>query len=1046
MLQAYLTLPDGVVSTPESALVTGYQYLTDGSTAVADQLQQGMTNGSAPLVTRLIDPAEQEPEIGVSWSANDLRQEILAAPRYDFIYLAGHFSASRALAADYDEVDTFASSELAGIPDDLLANTIIFSSGCHSGYNVVQNHAIPNITEELDWAQAFAQEGATLIAGTGYQYGDGEGTEYGERLYLEFTHNLRYGTGPIPVGKALVGAKQDYLANASADLNGGVFEKTILISTLFGLPMLQVDLPNRLSEPVIPPAVTTTDPVAAGTPGHDLGLHYIDVSFNPSLTEETRELYDPLADETVTTTFYTSDDGFTAIPAHPYLPRAVYNVSNEIGVMRGTGFRGGMYSDQLNVQPYTSVVATELAGSHPTFYSEHFYPIQPWLVNYYDFLIDPDNGDITLMLNPLQYQSNGVGSAKGTMRKYAQMDFRLFYSGETGPTAESAAPAIGHVLSTLDDSGVDDLINFEVQISGVIPNVAGDALIPGVNQAWITFTSLSGEASDPWYGKWQPLDLSLDDPNRPNLWTADILLPANVPAEDVRYIVQAVGANGLVSIVTNFGAYFALDIDPGLPTLPQGINENPPQPTTLALTSAPSSGQYGETASFTAKLTNANGNLAGKAVTFGLGSQSLPALTNGSGEATVAFYLLNQPGAYQINAAFAGDATNKAAQAGTPFTLAKQPSTLTLSPASLSVPVGDDGSIMAALVNGDGAAIREKSVLFVIRDSSDQIVFVRSAITGFNGTTALSVRDAALPEGNYKVEAYFGGNSPVPAIKLNSAFFEPSSAAPPTNLTIGDGISESLIYISTKRPGFIRSDRVAYRAEDILLYDANADAWSLFFDGSDVGLPRRNLEAFAFLDDGSILMSFSWRVKDLPGVGQVRPEDIVRFEPTTTGENTTGTFSMYFDGSDVGLSARAEAIDGLALAPDGELVISVKIKAIVPGSAGTVKAQDEDLLLFDGSLGPNTSGTWSLYFDGSDVGLTRGREDIAGVGIDPLSGKIYLSMLGRFQANGISGSSRDIVACTPLSLAEATQCDFEMFWQGDDHDLGRQLIDGLEIR
>ena len=76
-----------------------------------------------------------------------------------------------------------------------MQNAIIFSAGCHSGYNIVNADAVPQVTREPDWAQTFARKGATLIAGTGYQYGDTDFVEYSERLYLEFAKHLRYGTG-----------------------------------------------------------------------------------------------------------------------------------------------------------------------------------------------------------------------------------------------------------------------------------------------------------------------------------------------------------------------------------------------------------------------------------------------------------------------------------------------------------------------------------------------------------------------------------------------------------------------------------------------------------------------------------------------------------------------------------------------------------------------------------------------------------------------------------------------------------------------------------
>ena len=72
------------------------------------------------------------------------------------------------------------------------------------------------MTEPLDWAQAFARKRATLIAGTGYQYGDTDFLEYSERLYPNFAKELRAGTGPVAVGQALVDAKQHYLAGHAA--------------------------------------------------------------------------------------------------------------------------------------------------------------------------------------------------------------------------------------------------------------------------------------------------------------------------------------------------------------------------------------------------------------------------------------------------------------------------------------------------------------------------------------------------------------------------------------------------------------------------------------------------------------------------------------------------------------------------------------------------------------------------------------------------------------------------------------------------------------
>ena len=66
----------------------------------------------------------------------------------------------------------------------------------------------------------------TLIAGTGYQYGDTEIIEYSERLYLNFSRQLRAGDGPVAVGKALAKAKSLYLAETP--LMRGLHEKALL--------------------------------------------------------------------------------------------------------------------------------------------------------------------------------------------------------------------------------------------------------------------------------------------------------------------------------------------------------------------------------------------------------------------------------------------------------------------------------------------------------------------------------------------------------------------------------------------------------------------------------------------------------------------------------------------------------------------------------------------------------------------------------------------------------------------------------------------------
>jgi hypothetical protein len=83
------------------------------------------------------------------------------------------------------------------------------------------------------------------------------------------------------------------------------------------------------------------------------------------------------------------------------------------------------------------------------------------LLNYYDYLADPTDGTIRLMVTPTQYQSNGVGEVTGTLRHFTELEFRLFYSQDKSAAALAAPPTIAHVSTTVDDA----TINFAIAVN-----------------------------------------------------------------------------------------------------------------------------------------------------------------------------------------------------------------------------------------------------------------------------------------------------------------------------------------------------------------------------------------------------------------------------------------------------------------------------------------------------------------------------------------------------------------------------------------------------
>ena len=216
----------------------------------------------------------------------------------------------------------------------------------------------------------------------------------------------------------------------------------------------------------------------------------------------------------------------------------------------------------------------------------------------------------------------------------------------------------------------------------------------------------------------------------------------------------------------------------------------------------------------------------------------------------------------------------------------------------------------------------------------------------------------------------------------------------------------------------------------------------MYFDGSNVGLASTNVDAFHILPNGHILLSTNGSVT-LPNVGTVTRQDIVEFTPSSLGpNNTAGTFSMYFDGSDVGLTTSEENIDGISVLSDGRVLISTTDRNTVPGLA---TMEDEDILAFaPTSSGANTAGSWALYFDGSDVGLTNSSEDIDA--LFATGGGIYFSTVGNFSVPGISGAKEDVVGFTPATLGPSTSGTYitPLVFDGSVYGISSFNIDGYQ--
>lgn len=240
--------------------------------------------------------------------------------------------------------------------------------------------------------------------------------------------------------------------------------------------------------------------------------------------------------------------------------------------LRGVGFRGGDYTDLADQLLLTGAATTEVRGIHTPFLTDTFYPVRFWNVNYYDRLVDDSSGAVRLNVIPAQFRSNEDDLTRGTLRRFGALDFRLYYSDNVSSYQDGSIPALSAAptISRIESQIVGDEVQFRIHVLG---NPAA-----GIQEVWVTYTARSG----PYYGRWQSLDL-LQNAENSMLWEGALPL-AGTPAEEVRYMVQAVNGVGLVSLSTNLGLSYV-----------PGAEDVERTPTTLTLEAAQASGVRHET-------------------------------------------------------------------------------------------------------------------------------------------------------------------------------------------------------------------------------------------------------------------------------------------------------------------------------------------------------------------------------------------------------------------------------------------------------------------
>lgn len=245
------------------------------------------------------------------------------------------------------------------------------------------------------------------------------------------------------------------------------------------------------------------------------------------------------------------------------------------------------------------------------------------------------------------------------------------------------------------------------------------------------------------------------------------------------------------------------------------------------------------------------------------------------------------------------------------------------------------------------------------------------------------------------------------------------------------------VYVSAPVSGNVAG--WGYADEDIMVLNTGNGAWSKAFDGTDAGLAASaDIDAVAtIINSGylSFLMSFD-KPAAVPGLGTVDDSDVVRYD------TFNGDWSMYLDGSTVGLTTNGEDIDALTFSPGGYLVLSTTAGFAVKNmEGGTLKGKDEDLLL----LVDKNTGDFTLWLKGSTIGL-KGTNNIRGASFMPVndsvveSARYIVAQAGFTLPNGVSIGAGD------LSEQVWYQSGYTDYYKRlDASDSGFAQIDAVEV-
>jgi Peptidase family C25 len=487
---------------PQTALVTGYDFLTDGSQDVAatQTAQHGAAN-----VNSIVNE---------SWTSTQLGTALGASPP-SVLSVNAHYDHHRLLPADQNALHTesqlFETSDLAGRD---LTRRLWFTMGCHAGFSA-SDILIggPSDARALDWAQATAAGGGLLAANTGFGYGDTVAIAYSEKLMSLLAKRL---DGTMTAGEALMFAKNDFRGSLGPlDVYD---EKVIHEATFYGLPMYRVG-PVKPLPPPQAPRPTSVDPKT--------GLTAASLNAAPSFTRKSGRFGDYFVATDTQVTNY-----------RPVQPSTAFDVTEPGLIARGALITQLASNDVTPFDAAWSTPTTDRTALSPeTVYREAFFPTKiPTIQTAYEPVANaPSARRQRLVLVVGQYGKNASGTAR--QRLFTSVGAQVFYAPEANQNFRHARYGL------VQGAQIGGNAAFSVHVA-----------VPGGGQVRRVLVAYHDG------GVWKFVDLA-QSAGDATLWTGGA--PNGTP--DAEFFVQAVTSDGTVDVTSFKGRNYQATRPPAPP-------------------------------------------------------------------------------------------------------------------------------------------------------------------------------------------------------------------------------------------------------------------------------------------------------------------------------------------------------------------------------------------------------------------------------------------------------------------------------------------------